>query len=205
MTTHYRLIALTIVAAFTLMSCGGATNTQLTSAWKDENYAEGPVSTVMIVGVAQEMNTRVLFENTFADFFAQYGVEAVSSAAAMPDDSELDKDEIKAKAEELGIENVLVTHLAGTDDEDVYTTPVKAPASDRFSTYYAQVYGQTPTRETLGEREYVFLENKLYDVATEELIWSGRSTSVDPYSLNELIQDLGKAVTADLQKQGLLK
>jgi hypothetical protein len=42
-------------------------------------------------------------------------------------------------------------------------------------------------------------------VATEELIWSGRSTSVDPYSLDELIQDLGKAVTADLQKQGLLK
>jgi cyanate lyase len=130
----------------------------LTSAWKDESYTKGPISKVMVVGVAKEADTRVLFENTFVELFAQYGVEAVSSAAAMPDDPELDKDEVKAKAEKLGIESVFVTHLAATDNEEVYSAPVEVPASDRFSAYYAQVHGQTPARETLGDREYVFLE-----------------------------------------------
>ncbi len=60
----------------------------------------------------------------------------------------------------------------------------------------------TPRREAF--RQTVRLATNLYDVKTEKLIWSGKSETLRPDSVNQIIDDVIKVVIKDLQKNKLL-
>jgi hypothetical protein len=49
------------------------------------------------------------------------------------------------------------------------------------------------------------LETNLYDVESEELVWSARSRSFAPESVSEVIIDLTKLLINDLSEKNLIK
>ena len=49
------------------------------------------------------------------------------------------------------------------------------------------------------------LETNLYDVESEELVWSARSRTFSPESVQEVIVDLKKLLIKDLDEKNLLK
>jgi hypothetical protein len=50
-----------------------------------------------------------------------------------------------------------------------------------------------------------FLETNLYDAATEKLVWSAQSETVNPGSIDKFVQDYPKKLIAQMVKDGLLK
>lgn len=190
---------------FFIVSC--STQTKQLYSWKDSSYTGGYLTNVMVVGISDKLADRTMFEDLFAKEFDKIGVKAVSAISIMPGKKEIDKETIKAEAKKRGIGAVFVTHLMGVKEKTVYhPPPVGAhPYYGSFSSYYPSVYAYTHYPGYYTQHELVRLESSLYEVATEKLIWSFQSETIDPKNIKDGVDSLGKVVMADLRKNKLLK
>jgi hypothetical protein len=197
---------LTIIALFFLTACAP---TKLTAVYKDSSYTGGSLESVLVVGVAENLRNRKMFEQFFAEQFQNNGVKAFSSADSIPSDKELNKETIKGLAEKLGADAVLVTHLVGVDEKEEYIPPaytnVPSPHHHALGPYYSGVYGYVHNPGYYVTHEYVRLENNLYETKTEKLIWSSSSETINPASVNETIESLCKVVMKSLRDHQLIK
>lgn len=195
-----------LIALFILTACAP---TRLTKVWKDDAYTGGPVNSVLVVGISDNLVNRKMFEQHFTEQFKQNGAKAFPSSEVIPVERELNKDTIKGTAEELGADAVLVTHLVGVEEKEEYVPPaytsVPGPQHASLGRYYSGVYSTVHEPGYYVKNEYVRLENNLYETKTEKLIWSSSSETINPESVNETIETLCKVVMQSLQKSGLIK
>ena len=52
---------------------------------------------------------------------------------------------------------------------------------------------------------YVLVETLVYSVENEQLVWAGRSETMNPSSASSLVDDVAKTVAAELRAQGLIE
>ena len=191
-----------------LLSLVACSSTKLTGIYKDRDYAGGYLKSVMIVGVSDNLKKRRLFEDTFAEQFKKTGIEAFSGVVVIPEGKKLNKETIKGAAENLGAETVLVTHLVGIEEKEIYVPPsydYMSSHHDHLGTYYYSVHQYTQTPGYYIDHKYVRLESNLYETKTEKLIWSASSETLDPKSVNALIESLCKKVMESLKDNNLIK
>jgi hypothetical protein len=187
--------------AFLIISCGG---TEITQTQVDEAYKGKPVSDILVIAITGNEHNRRSFEKKFVAQLKSVGVDAISSEKAipMPPDLELKKETILAAVSQYENDAVIITHLIGKEEKDVYTRGGSAHGGyygfyrSRYS--YAHDPGYSSTSTT------VRLETNLYDVKTEKLIWSGKSETWSKGSKDQIINDVIKAVISDLQKNKLI-
>jgi hypothetical protein len=162
------------------------------------------VKSVMVIGVSDDMKKRKIFEDTFVrEFKSQAGIQAYSSASLIAPDLKIDKAVIKSKAEEMGIETVLVTRLIGIKQE-TETIPIPITGSGgQTGIYIPSDRFDAPDMEIKKTR--VTLESSLYEVKTEKLIWSATSEIFDPESTEDAVKSLSKDVMKNLRDNKLLR
>jgi hypothetical protein len=209
---YYRTLAMISLFLIFLSSCAP---TRLTDAWKDTSYTGGALKSVMVLGVSDNLRNRKMFEEVFSKQFENHGVEAVASFEAIPKDVKLNKENIKSHKEiikaaalERGVEAILVTHLVAVEEKAVYHPPTYDPFPNTYhhmGSYYVGIYDYTHTPGYYSQHKYVSLESNLYGISTEKLIWSASSETVDPKSVNEIIESLCQEVMKSLRKNGLIQ
>ena len=208
-------MSITIKTAFRMVACAvcvialaSCTSTRMTEAWVDGSYTGGALESVLVVGLSDNVRRRGLFEEELTSRFNSRGVSATASITVAPDKEDLDKESIKAKVRELGIKSVIVTRVLGVDKERYYVSgqPYTPPYSHNrgFSGYYDRAYGAAYSPGYWAEYEIVSLETNLYDVATEKLIWSAASETMDPQAIEKVVQVLSQQIIDDLTNRGLL-
>ncbi|HYA02738.1 MAG TPA: hypothetical protein VEI04_06455, partial [Syntrophobacteria bacterium] len=69
----YTLLGLALIV---MTSCGG---TNLSYVWKDPGYGGGYLTSVMVVGVSEDLARRRLFEEVFVREFQKRGIKVVAS------------------------------------------------------------------------------------------------------------------------------
>lgn len=200
-----RLIVLYAVFLAVLISC--AADTELTATHKYKSIETGFVSSMLIVGISEDLAIRKLFEETFAKRFNRAGVKAISSMAIIPSEKEMDKDTIKSAAVENAMETVLVTHLAASGDKKVYQPGPTGPSrSDRqFGNYYPFVVDSIHHPGRFKDKKFVKLVTNLYETSTEEQIWGGVSESIEPKSTQRIIDTLVEKIVKDMRRNNLIK
>jgi len=109
----------------------GCTTAKPVAEWRDANYQGGPFNNFLIVGVAGQESIRRTFEETFVNRLRDEQVNAIAGFEAIPGEARPSKDSIKAAIEEKDIDAVLITHLVGVDEKQIYHPP----------TYSGGVYG----------------------------------------------------------------
>ena len=72
------------------------------------------------------------------------------------------------------------------------------------SIYYPHVNTYVHQPGYYTTHETYTLETNLYDVESEELVWSARSRTFAPESVSEVIVDLTKLLLNDLQDKDLI-
>jgi len=184
--------------AFLVISCAG---TELTQEQIDEAYTGNPVSDILVIAITGNEHNRRSFEKKFVAQLKSVGVDAVSSEEAipMPANLELKKEMILNAVNQYKNDAVIITHLIGKEEKDVYTRGGSAHRG--FYGFYRSRYsdpGYSSTSTT------VRLETNLYDVKTEELIWSGKSKTWSKDSKDKIINDVIKTVIKNLQQNKLI-
>ncbi len=184
-----------------IIACGG---TKLTNTKVDEARLGKPVSDILVIAVTYKEELRHFFEDKFVAQLKTAGIDAVSSADVIPisEKQQLEKDAILKAINEFGNDAVIITHMVGVEEKEIITR--YASRGRGYHSHYLWAYGNTYQPGYSSTRITVRLATNLYDVKTEKLIWSGRSETMRPGSIEQTIDDVIKVVIKDLQKNKLL-
>jgi hypothetical protein len=201
------------------LSACSKTTTNISQSYRNPGYEETVFKKVLVIGVAQDQESRHAFENAFASAIGNEGGTAQASWNVLPDSTQLSEDQLHAAIDSGGFDGVLVTRLLSVDKSKEYTPPKKynnpktryypaAPAWGHgyggfygfYGTTYAEVHepGYFDTSTTLR------LETNLYSVATNELVWTGQSETVDPESIPDARESMTSAVAKKLKEERLI-
>lgn len=191
------------ICIFFITACSGK-GTKLTETNLDAEFKGKSVSNILVIAIADKHKVRVAFENKFVQQLKAAGVNAVSSAAtiSMPPDLKLKKEDILDVVKKYNNDAVMVTFLQSVKDKDVRTRDAVSRTS--FYSYYGIAFGYAGQPNYSSTNTNVFLETRLFDVKTEQLMWTGNSQSLKIESVNKLIHDVVTVVITELQKNKLI-
>jgi hypothetical protein len=196
-----RFILIVLLSAF-VAACSG---TKLTETKVDSAFQGKTVSSILVIAVTDKDEVRRSFEDKFVAQLKSTGVEAFSSAdvMAIPSDQQLEKKDILVAVDKFKNDAVMITHLVGVEEKEVYHPPARRYPG--YYGYYGSAYYFSHEPGYYSEDTFVLLETNLYDVATEKLIWSGHSETWNPESTHQIIDEVIKVVISELNKHKLLK
>ena len=189
-----------------VLIAGCAGGTKLTPTSMDETYRGKPVSNILVIGVTfkEKEEVRRSFEDRFVAQLKAAGVEAIPSgdAISIPGDLMLKKDAILKAVNKFNNDAVIITHLIGKEEKEVYSRSHRGPSG--YYSYYGWAYGHSHAPDHFSANTTVRLATNLYDVKTEKRIWSAESETLKAGSVDQVIDDVIKLVIDDLQINGLL-
>jgi len=195
---------LSILSTGFLISCA---STQVTGAWKDADYNK-KLSNVLVIGVSDNTTARRMYEDTLVSKFREHGIKAVSAAAIIPSDNDLNKEGIKTAIEGKGFDAVIITRLIRLQSETQYVPPTNyvtsGPHYGSMYGYYDSVYGMAYDPGYMVDVTIASLETNIYETAGEKLIWSMTTESFAPDQLDKIISELESLIFNKLSKDGLI-
>ena len=213
-----------ISGALCLLFISACSNTKLSQTWSDPDFSKS-YNDIMIVGITESEQLRRAYETYFADHLRERDIESLASYKLIDHKSEMklsgmDKNSFRTIVESAikgsDIDAVLITHMVSIEDEEIYRPSLEyqpAYGPDYYTTgYYGNVYGyhgyvttyvQQPGYFT-HEQTYV-LETSLFDVKTEELVWTTRSRTFSPESMDEAIKELTGLIIGDLVSRNIIQ
>lgn len=195
----------TVALTLTVLAAGCATS-RMQESYRNAQYKGGPIKSVLVLGMAKKFETRKSFEILFCNDLAKAGIKAEPSYKSLPKGTKLDGNLVKAAAEKLKMQTVMVVHYRGLERKmQDPKTPPSGPDYSSLPYYVPSVYRYVNRSDYAPMKSYLQLECNLYDVASQELLWTGHSEILDPQNLNKLTDELSDLVVAQLRKDGLLQ
>jgi hypothetical protein len=185
-------LAATIIWALTffVLPVVNAKGAKLLISWKNPDYSGQKRHRVLVIGMSENPEIRLDFEDDLSSAIANDGLEAVpgNSILFRPQSAELKPDYLKGQIRDFKIDAILPYTYYGS-----------------FYGYYGAVYRQVYTPDYLREDTTVRVETNFYAATPpNELIWTGTSDSFNPKSAKKVIDELVKLIVKELTKQNLL-
>ena len=202
------LIAL-LFTLFGITAC--STSTTLVQSWSDPDYKGPSFNKFLVIGLFSDDSNRRFFETEFARHLNESGIPTTTSYKLIPNPEDHDeKDELEQLIRGTGVDAVLVAHFKGLETEETYVPPrtetvpmmgYRPGFYGYYSTYYATTYRPGYTRKD----DIASLETRVFSTANSQLIWSGKTQSVNPKGQGKAIKEIAQKVIADMKKKGLVK
>jgi hypothetical protein len=184
----FRNFLIVLIPLIWATGCGSST--EFTKNWKDPAFKGQAFREILVVGMSSDNIARGNMEGSIVKAFSQYGIRGRMGMEVFPPllfKEKLSKEEAKDRVKQSGADAVLLISLLDAKDTEWYVpgavvyTP--APGSMAMYGYWSTSWNTIYTQGYYGStREYV-LQANLYTTADEKLIWSARSTTTDPSSL----------------------
>lgn len=202
------LSKLAILAVVVLAAC--ASSDSLVKLYEDVDFDAGPFDHVLIVGAYNDIILRRQGENALAAVISATGSEATPSLAVMEAASGLDRDSVVAAAGRTGADAVLLTRVLDVEHRIINVSGQETTIAQRrddiplvdFFRYDYVTYSDPMTYSAVRT---VILSSDLYDVDSEERIWSVESTSFEKETTDEIIDGASRRIAAQLRADGLIR
>jgi len=165
---------------------GACASTRPVMEWRDEGFS-GQLNHILVIAALDKVTQRHSIEDGYVEALTAIPVTAVPSYTLMDSDLELSRETVDAAIEGQGFDAVLVTRLLGIEEVEEYQPPV---SYDHYRSYH-RYYQRSLDYSSPGYyRRYkiLTLETNLYDTATQELIWSMQSETIDPSAPQDVIK-----------------
>lgn len=198
-----------------LMGAGGCTSTsKITSTWKGENVQPKDYKKIMVLGLMNvpDRTIREKMEEHIVEDLRTLGYHAVCAC-----------EEFNPKAFDNMTEEAAINELKNNNIDAVLTIVLLDKQKERkyvagntyyspFGYYYNRFWGY---RGTIYHRIYepgyyvsntqYFWESNLYDMATQQLVYSAQTQSFNPGNSDILGHEYGKLIIKNMVKQNVLR
>jgi hypothetical protein len=206
-----------IFIVLTMVACS---STDMTSSWTNSDF-KGPIEKVYVVGIAKDEMNRRIFEDAFSNQFFSKGVSSEASYRDITFSKEINKEALAKNMAERGCDAVVLTRLIGQRKETV-TTPVYDPVYlpgpyyggygrynrprhyGSWRNYYGHPLAFSYVPTTTTERVILTVESVMYDLQTEQLIWSAQYETAVEGSIDTMIEKYVKEVAKDLKNKKII-
>ncbi len=187
-----------IVALLVAIVGCARTQTKFEQVWRVPSSSTSSVQRIATLYDSYDGAMRRTVEDQMARKLAERGVQAVPAymvldEAAMEDEA-MARSELAAK----GFDGVLEIRLVGVE-----TFPGQTASTTGTYDWNWGVGWPTTYDNYAFDSPIVRLETNLYSLASNELIWSARSKTVDPENTNEVIDGVTSLVASTLQTRGV--
>ncbi len=180
--------------------------------WKNPAYSGPKPRRILVIGMSENPEIRLDFEDDLSAAITGDGLEAVpgNSILLRTDSPDLDPDYLKGQIRDFKIDAMIVSRLVKVDKKTTYVPghsyAVPYGYYRSFYGYYGTVYRQVYTPDYLREDTTVRIETNFYSAGTADgdLIWTGTSDSFNPKSAQKVIDGVVKLIVKELKKQNLL-
>jgi hypothetical protein len=181
----------------------GCSTTSLTDSWQSPNLHRKDMDKVLVVAATSNPTYRVLFERSFVQALKDKNIGATASIDVIGN-SNPTREAVMAYLKKSDARYVSVTRYGGSE--------ITQEVIPGHATNYV-VGGYHPTLSgywdanvvTIQQESYVettttvTLTTSMYDVATEELVWAGRSKSFEMGSIAYGATDLARLMVGAIK------
>lgn len=196
------------ILAFFLLILSGCNPTSLTQIWKSPDYTGGPMKEIVVMAVFHSEGTSNRFEEIVADELNKAGVKAELGYKLLQDKGKVDKAEMDNMVKESGADGVLVFKFKGVNKQQTYYPGSVVAFPDFYYSYYRYwwyTYDVVRTPGYVQTDKWVKVESNLYEAAPDKLVWTGRSETINPGSVESLAQSIAKEVILKLADEGFIQ
>ncbi len=196
---------------FALTAC--SSSVRITGSWSSPKKPANGYNSIFVTALTQNVLARKTVEMYLEDMILTQGIAATGSFDIIPPGfkaKDAEKEEILEKIRELGSKAILVITLLDQTSETRYVpgttmyTPMSFGYHGRFWSYYGAYNPYMYDNGYYTTDKNYYLEANLYDVQTEEMIWSSQSESTNPSSLQQFSKAFAKSVVNQLVNDGII-
>jgi hypothetical protein len=198
----FQVMTALILCALLLESCASTpiSHTTVLGTWKADNYNR-QLSSFMVISLSDEPGIREKFESIMVGRLKKEGLHAMASSDIMAADEEINRGTVKAAMADKDIDGVLVSRLLGVERDAIYVPP---SPDNSLETSFNRAAPIVTSPGYVEHRSVITLQIDLYDTASEHLVWSLRSQTVNPPNVTEVMDRISKDVVKDLRSKGLI-
>ena len=190
-----------------LVLLGACSSTMLVENWSDPDYQGPPLKKILVIGMIKSDAKRHAFEDEFSSLITQGNRKGIASHTLLPNlEKSGNKEQVLAAVEKAGADGVMIVTTHGLINQQRVTPATfsyspNAGMYGYYNTSHAVTYnpGYTVTDTLLR------IDTKLFNVASEKMIWSGKTESFNPTSSREVIGDLERLVIRDMRKSAVIE
>ena len=197
---HIRQVFL-LLCAVLLTSCA---STSVIESWVEPDLNKS-YKNPMILASSDSQQTRRIYEQHFVDELKKLGVTAVPSYTLINSKQKLTRETVEAAIKDTDIDAVLVTYLVSADaelkhhDSPVGHSYTGSPEENMVSATMITTRGRTSSKEIIN------LKNDLFDAKSGEIVWSARTESVAPSSIDQVIREVTERLINGMIDDGVIK
>src|SRR5688500_127075 len=182
---------------------GSGGGTEVVDRWQQATPPQQPYKTVFVLGVAESDDLRRLFEDEFVRQLQAKGARGLASYGVIPQ-GEGTRDEGGRAGRARGADGRDVTGRASGREREQRHTASFSP--DGHSTHYSNASRSlaSPVPPVVTRTEVVTLETRLFDAASERMMWTASTELFDPRKTQSEVARLVRAIVKDLQKGKLI-
>jgi hypothetical protein len=196
-----------ILIALAAISCSAST--QLTQRWSDTAYQGQPGQKMMVIALTQNERNQLLWEGAFSSALQKDGVQPLAGSQYLPKGAEADEPGMKQLIQDSGANLVAVTRLLAVDKEHQYVpgTTYYTPAPGYYGMYgyYHSSYAVVHNPGYIQENTIVKLETNVYDVATQRLVWSGVTETLNPETPQDVANSVAWKLVEDMAASKVIR
>jgi hypothetical protein len=202
MKTTFLWIIGIVLCAFALGAC--SSTTPIVSEWRNTARASSAFQRLMIAGPSGDVGVQRNFEDEFVAQLAAMRIEALASYRYMPDTGETNENMLKQAAQEARADGLLLMRPVRVEEKTNYPA-VGPPISFGIfgSNVGAEWYGIPGASGPYRYNEYTS-ETALYDVARNDLVWTGTIKGKEPTNVQTAIKSYVQTVTKALREKNLI-
>lgn len=189
--------------------------TKMRDVWQDEKFAKKDLKNILVVGFSANATNRMVFEREFVYQLEKQGVEAKASYKVLGKHTAV-KEELVEYLKTEHYDYVMVTYVGSTEVDQTYIKPTVTNyvtgagypyggyghgyGYSNFGGYWGA--GSVTTIQTPGyfdETTETILVTSIYDAATGDILWTGRSATFEAQVISAATVDIAKVVWKNIQ------
>ncbi len=210
MKKHNLLVLAAII--FGIVSC--SPSTKITGSWTGPNTPAAGYSSLFVTAITENVVARSTIENDLDNLLNSQEVDAISSMTIIPPgykSKQEDRERILTEIKATGSQAILTVALLDQTSETRYVPGTTMYSPMGYGGYYGRFYGYysyySPVMYDPGyyttDKNY-YIEINLYDVQSEELVWSAQSETTNPADLESFSAVFSEVVVSRMLKDGII-
>jgi hypothetical protein len=195
------LLGIAGILFITLALNGCSTATPIVSEWRNPAQTSGSFQRLMIGGPSGDVSVRRNFEDEFVAQLAAIGAEAVTSYRYMPENELMNENNLRQAAQKARADGLLFVRSASVEEKTNYPAIGPGISFGIFGSNVGAAWsGISGTSGPYRYNEYTS-ETALYDVAKNELVWTGTVKMTEPTNVQTAIKSYVQTITKALAAQ----
>jgi hypothetical protein len=187
----------------TLALTGCSTTTPMISEWRNPSQATSSLQRLMIAGPSGDVSVRRSFEDEFVVQLAAMGVDGVPSYRYVPDSEAITENSLKQAAQETRADGLLLMRPVKVEEKTNYPTVGPEISFGIFGSNAGAGWSGIPGGSGPYRYNEYTSEIALYDLAKNELAWTGTVKAKEPTNVQTTIKSYVQTVTKSLAAQNL--